>query len=159
MASKRYLKKFNANYISVAREIYQDGVQSLELDLYSQEQINAWSSISYLPGVLDRPLDQGRGWVSCLENEIEAFGLRYPLNRLALLYCRGRSFGQGHATAILQRIELEAMNEGQESLLTEASLCSYPLLRRLGWRMIKPQKILIGGVSFDRYLMKRQLNK
>ena len=93
-----------------------------------------------------------------IEEEIEAFGLRYPLNRLALIYCRGRSFGKGHATSILQRIELEAFNEGHSSLITEASLCSYPLLIRLGWKIIQPEKILIGGVSFDRYLMKRQLN-
>ena len=126
--------------------------------MYSQAQIDAWSSLSFLPGVLDKPLQLGKCWVSCIDKEIEAFGVRYPSHRLALLYSRGRSFRQGHATALLQCIELEALHEGQTSLITEASLCSYKLLLRHGWRIIAPEEFQIGGVHFSRYLMEKTLH-
>ena len=69
------------------REVYEDAIRTCGKSFYSQEQIEAWTSLAYLPGVLDKPLKYGVGWVSCVNNRIEAFALRYPNNRLALLYC------------------------------------------------------------------------
>jgi len=83
--------------------------------------------------------------------------LKYPQNRLALLYCRGRSSRQGHATALLHQIEEDTRKERPINLKTEASLCSYPLLLRHGWRIIAPEEIQIGGVHFSRYVMEKTL--
>ena len=87
------------------REVYEDAIRTCDKSLYSQKQIDAWSALAYLPGILDKPLKQGVGWVSCVDKTIEAFALKYPHNRLALLYCRGRSSRQGHATTLLNQIE------------------------------------------------------
>ncbi len=139
------------------REVYEDAIRCCANSTYSQEQINAWSALAYLPGVLDKPLLYGCGWVSCVEDKIEAFALKYPQDRLALLYCRGRSSRQGHATALLQKIEEDSRKERLVKLKTEASLCSYQLLLRHGWLIIANEKIQIGGVHFSRYLMEKKL--
>ena len=97
------------------------------------------------------------GWVSCVYQTIEAFALRYPQDRLALLYCRGRSSRQGHATALLNHIESETLTDKPITLKTEASLCSYQLLLRHGWTILAPEEIQIGGVHFSRYLMEKTL--
>tara|TARA_Y100001968_G_scaffold295540_1_gene303020 strand:+ start:855 stop:1286 length:432 start_codon:yes stop_codon:yes gene_type:complete len=141
----------------VLREVYEDAIRTCDKSLYSQEQIEAWSALAYLPGILDKPLKEGVGWVSCVDNTIEAFALRYPKNRLALLYCRGRSSRQGHATALLHQIEEETLQERPIHLKTEASLCSYQLLLNNEWKIIAPQEIQIGGVLFSRYLMEKTL--
>ena len=139
------------------REVYDDAIRTCDKSLYTQEQIEAWSALAYLPGILDKPLQEGVGWVSCVSNSIEAFALRYPNNRLALLYCRGRSSRQGHATALLHQIEKDTLKDRPINLKTEASLCSYKLLLRNGWTIIAPEEIQIGGVHFSRYLMKKAL--
>ena len=139
------------------REVYEDAIRTCDKSLYSQEQIDAWSALAYLPGVLDKPLKHGCGWVSCVHRTIEAFALKYPQNRLALLYCRGRSSRQGHATALLHQIEEDTLGQRPIKLKTEASLCSYQLLLRNGWRIVAPEEIQIGGVSFSRYLMEKTL--
>ena len=141
----------------VLREVYEDAIRSCDRSLYSQEQIEAWSSLSYLPGILDKPLREGKGWVSCVDKSIEAFAVKYPHNRLALLYCRGRSSRQGHATALLHQIEKDTVQHRPFNLKTEASLCSYQLLLRHGWTIIAPEEIQIGGVHFSRYLMEKTL--
>ncbi len=140
------------------REVYEDAIRSCDKSLYNQAQIDAWSSLAYLPGVLDKPLKHGFGWVSCINKKIEAFALKYPKNRLALLYCRGRSSRQGHATDLLHQIEKDTRKEGLINLRTEASLCSYQLLLRNGWKIISPEKIQIGGISFSRYKMEKTLD-
>ena len=139
------------------REVYEDAIRTCDRSLYSQEQIEVWSGLAYLPGILDKPLKHGVGWVSCVNNEIEAFAVKYPHNRLALLYCRGRSSRQGHATALLHQIDEDTLKDRPINLKTEASLCSYQLLLRHGWRIIAPEEIQIGGVYFVRYLMEKTL--
>ncbi len=139
------------------REVYVDAIRTCDKSLYSQEQIEAWSALAYLPGILDKPLKEGVGWVSCIDKKVEAFALKYPHNRLALLYCRGRSSRQGHATALLDQIEKDTIKDRPIKLKTEASLCSYQLLLRHGWTIISPEEIQIGGVPFFRYLMEKTL--
>ena len=141
----------------VLREVYEDAIRNCKKSLYSQKQIEAWASLAHLPGVLDKPLNEGIGWVSCVNKTIEAFALRYPKNRLALLYCRGRSSRQGHATDLLHQIEADTIEERTINLKTEASLYSYQLFLHHGWTIIAPEKIQIGGVHFSRYLMEKTL--
>ena len=154
----RYLRPCEISDEIALREVYEDAIRTCDKSLYSQEQIEAWSALAYLPGILDKPLTQGVGWVSCVDTTIEAFALKYPHNRLALLYCRGRSSRQGHATALLHQIEKDTLKDRPITLQTEASLCSYQLLLRHGWKIVAPEEIQIGGVHFSRYLMKKTLN-
>ena len=142
----------------VLREVYEDAICTTANDLYSQEQIQAWSALAYLPGVLDKPLTYGKGWASCVNSVIEAFAVIYPKDRLALLYCRGRSSRQGHATDLLNKIEEEAQQDETNRLLTEASLLSYQLFLSNGWKIISPETIEIGGVGFCRYLMEKKFD-
>ena len=142
----------------VLREVYEDAICHSANALYSQEQIDAWSGLAYLPGVLDKPLTEGKGWASCVNSVIEAFAVKYPKDRLALLYCRGRSSRQGHATDLLKKIDEEVQEDEIIRLSTEASLFSYQLFLRHGWTIISPETIKIGGVAFCRYLMEKNFN-
>ena len=157
MALSYDLRELRNSHHFVVREIYADAINTQGYPFYSNQQMRAWSALAWLPGILDRPLNEGRGWISCNDNDVEAFALIYPANRLALLYCRGRSSRCGHATALLQIAEKEARNDGQLKLFTEASLISYPLFLRQGWLQTGFEKIQIAGISFDRYLMAKDL--
>ena len=106
---------------------------------------------------MDRALINGNGWVSCLDSEIEAFAIRYPTDRLALLYCRGRSCRQGHAKGLLNRIESDALVSKEKSLKTEASLLSYKLFLSLKWKIIRLGSANINNVSFNHYVMEKKL--
>ena len=138
------------------REIYQDAIETLAPQLYSADQVRAWSALALLPQVLDRTLAEGSGWIS---GAGEAFAMRYPHDRLALLYCRGSAARRGHGTALVKRIEADAHQAGINRLTTEASQLSRPLLERHGWELITPESIAIGGVMFERYRMAKSLRQ
>tara|TARA_Y100001968_G_scaffold329061_1_gene377566 strand:+ start:3659 stop:4132 length:474 start_codon:yes stop_codon:yes gene_type:complete len=157
MALSYDLRKLRYSDHFVVREIYADAINTQGHLFYSNQQIEAWSALAWMPGILDRPLTEGRGWVSCKDSNVEAFALTYPSNRLALLYCRGRSSRCGHASALLNVVENEARIAGQIKLFTEASLLSYPLLLKQGWLQTGFENIEIGGIAFDRYLMTKTL--
>ena len=110
-----------------------------------------------LPGVLDQALKEGRGWLVVQQDNVEAFAVRFPANRLALLYCHGSFLRRGHATILMDHIEQGARESGQFSLCTEASSFSYPLLLHRGWTLIAPEEIEICTVRFTRYRMIKAL--
>ena len=152
-----HIERLHPSHLSAVREVYKDAVQSLGPDLYTRQQIEAWSAIASLPGVLDKTLNEGKGWVSIANNELQAFAVRSPENRLALLYCRASSSRQGHASKLLRLIEEDAISEQQKVLFAEASAFSYQLLLRKGWQLITQETINISGVTFNRYCMKKVL--
>ncbi len=157
MSNSHYLQPLQLEHHGEVKEVYQEAIENLGHIFYSEEQIQAWSTLAILPGVLDESLHKGKGWISLKKNKIVAFALRYPPDRLALLYCRSDFGRSGHATALLRHIELEAFQEGLKSLSTEASSFSYPLLLKLGWFLIKPELIQIADIIFKRYRMQKQL--
>ena len=157
MLGSYVLKPLRPSDHNAVREVYIDAIESLGASLYTKEQIEAWLGLAWLPGVLDTPLAHGRGWISLENQNLAAFAVRYPFDRLALLYCRSDFARRGHASVLLDYLEQEALQEGQTKLVTEASFFSYPLLLRRGWTLIAPENIEIGGVSFVRYLMEKIL--
>lgn len=136
------------------REIYVDAIQTQAAQAYSPEQIRAWTQLAWLPGILDRTLEEGQGWMRGLD---DGFAIRHPANRLSMLYCRGRSSRQGHGSALLQAIEGDAQQAGIRRLQTEASLLSRPMLERRGWTVIAPEPFTIAGVPFVRFKMQKAL--
>jgi len=139
------------------KEVYIEAICSQGQLHYTADQIEAWSSLAFLPGLFDQSLREGKGWVSLCQDEVVAFAIRYPSHRLALLYCRGNYSRKGHATALLSKVEEDAKNEGVKRLITEASFLSQPLLIKLGWLIKSKEKILIRGISFYHFRMEKLL--
>ena len=136
------------------REIYVDAIQTQAAQAYSSDQIRAWANLAWLPGLFDRTLEEGQGWISGID---DGFAIRHPANRLSMLYCRGRSSRQGHGSALVQAIEDDAQRLGIQRLQTEASLLSRPMLEQRGWTVIAPEPFMIAGVPFVRFQMEKIL--
>jgi GNAT superfamily N-acetyltransferase len=155
------LRPLRPNDLAQVAEVYRDAVLSQAGSLYSPEQVRAWAA----HGVADHdpfrePLLRGFGLVSCGGaggGEVEAFGLLDPLDRLALLYCRGRSARQGRATALLGALEAHAQSQGHRRMRTEASQLSRPLLERKGWQVEAEETTFYAGVAFQRWRMIKEL--
>jgi hypothetical protein len=153
--------------------VYRDAVLSQTAGLYSPAQITAWAHHAARSGALLEPLRGGYGLASLGAREadadrfaedrpragspIEAFGILHPPDRLALLYCRGRSCRQGRSSAILQALERYACGQGISQLRTEASQLSRPLLMRHGWQVEEEERVLFAGAWFVRWRMIKPL--
>jgi putative acetyltransferase len=140
--------------------VYRDAVMSQAQGLYSQVQIEAWAENAGRDDGLRNALQRGYGLASCAGRDsstIEAFALLDPIDRLSLLYCRGRASRQGRATALLHAIEDRARQHGCACLRTEASQLSRPLLEREGWRVDAEEEVIFAGVRFLRWRMIKEL--
>jgi len=109
------------------KKVYFDSIQSLDEKIYSQEQKRAWSSQAWNNPNFDKSIIKGKGWLISKQGIIIAFATRYPTDRIALFYCKGKFQRKGCGSKLLHKLEDEAKKEGLDSLSTEASLISYKL--------------------------------
>jgi hypothetical protein len=140
--------------------VYRDAVISQAQGLYTDRQIQAWADHGGRDDGVRQSFLRGYGLASCSQHDdriIEAFALLDPPDRLALLYCRGRSHRQGRASALLDALESRARLSGCRQLRTEASQLSRPLLERRGWHVDHEEELLFAGIWFRRWRMIREL--
>ena len=135
------------------KKLYFDSIISIDNSLYTQEQKRAWASQAWDNKNFDISIKEGNGWLIYDNEKIIAFAIRYPKNRIALLYCKGNSQRRGYGTKLIHKLENEAKVEGQSYLLTEASLISYKLFLRNKWEIIRKEKVIIKNLIFERYKM------
>ncbi|MGA0161453.1 MAG: GNAT family N-acetyltransferase [Vulcanococcus sp.] len=141
---------------SEAITIYQQAVLSCDPKLYTQAQKEAWASQG---PALALQLERGRALASeATDGGVLAFALRDPSQRLSLLYCHPEHQQRGHGRALIEAIEAEATQDRLGALETEASLISTPLLLKLGWRIRWREELLIRGVHFERFNLRKTLN-
>ena len=135
------------------KKVYFDSIQSLDEKIYIKAQKMAWSSQAWNNPNFDKSITQGNGWLLSEDGIIVAFATRYPNNRIALFYCKGKFQRKGFGSRLLTKLEYEAKKEGLDSLSTEASLISYKLFLKNGWKIIRKEKVNINNIFFERYKM------
>ncbi len=135
------------------KKVYFDSIQSLDEKIYSKEQKRAWSSQVWNNPNFDKSITKGKGWLLSKKEIIIAFATRYPTDRIALFYCRGKFQKKGCGSKLLLKLEDEAKKEGLDSLSTEASLISYKLFLKNEWEIIRKEKVIINKIFFERYKM------
>jgi putative acetyltransferase len=151
------VRRLNSNDHDALVEIYRQAVLGSTAQLYSEAQQWAWAEQS---NTLRSLLPEGEGWViSNQRDEPIAFSLRYPADRLALLYCYPGAQRQGCGRRLINAIEQSAKADAVTALRTEASLISKPLFERLGWQVSWREELRIGGVPFQRFRMHKQLGQ
>ena len=139
------------------KKVYFDSIQSLDEKIYSKEQKRAWSIQAWVNPNFKNSIAKGKGWLLIEKGKIVAFATRYPKNRIALFYCKGKYQRKGCGSKLLHKLEDEAKKEGLDSLSTEASLISYKLFLKNEWEILRKEKVTINNILFERYKMFKTL--
>jgi len=139
------------------KKVYFKSILSIDKNIYSQEQKRAWSSQAWNNSNFNKSITKGRGWLLSKKGIIIAFATRYPTDRIALFYCKGKFQRKGYGFKLLQKLEDEAKKEGLNSLSTEASLISYELFLKNEWKIIRKEKVIINKIFFERYKMTKTI--
>jgi len=139
------------------KKIYFDSIQSIDEKIYNNEQKLAWSSQAWINLEFHKSVTKGKGFIVEDFNKKIGFAIRYPKNKLSLLYVRGNFRRKGIGNMLIKAIEKEALIEGISSIQTEASLLSYKLFLKNDWKEIHKEKIIIQNIIFHRYKMFKDL--
>ena len=147
------LRQINSKDQIELKKVYFDSIQSIDENIYDEEQKRAWSSQAWENPNFINSINNGNGWLISENQRIIAFACRYPNNRVSLFYCRGEFQRKGNGSRLLKKLEEDAKREKQSFLTTEASLISYKLFLKENWEIVCKEKIIIKNKYFERYKM------
>ena len=141
----------------ILKNIYFDSIKSIDEKIYTKEQKLAWSSQAWINLEFHKSINKGKGFIMEHHGKEIGFAIRYPKNKLSLLYVRGNFRREGIGNMLIKAIEKEALNEGISSIYAEASLLSYKLFLKNNWKEIHKERIIIQNIIFNRYKMFKDL--
>ena len=92
------------------KRIYFDSIQSIDEKIYNKEQKLAWSSQAWVNLEFHESITKGKGFIVEDLNKKIGFAIRYPKNKLSLLYVRGNFRGEGIGNMLINAIELSLIH-------------------------------------------------
>lgn len=139
------------HHIPALIKLFEQAVRRIGPEHYSPEQVEQWALGAHHPGFVSQ-LREHLGWVAQDQGE-RPLGF-ISLSRdghLSLLYVSAEHQRQGIGNVLITTAIAGARAAQLNHITTEASAFSYELFLRHGFRLIGPECVERGGVSFTRY--------
>ena len=146
-----------ATDLNALSHLYQESILTLGQSFYTPEQLDVWATLGSDRSRLSKNLSLGTTLVSEVDGQLAAFGQLHPIDHIAYLYAHPNYAGKGHARAVLLALESHALAANQHLVHTEASKVARPFFERQGYRVIAPEEVERGGLTFLRYKMEKRL--
>lgn len=140
--------------VPTLRDIYRDAVTSLGPSAYTLEQTNAWAQTADSRG-LHQLIVSSTTYVAEMDNRIVGFCALQSDGRIALLYVLSSYGRRGIGSELLSWALEQAGPAARGAFYAEASEFSLALFRKLGFSLVRTERILWNGVELPRYLVRK----
>ena len=135
----------------IARLFYQT-VHTVNAKDYIKEQLDVWATGHIALAAWDASFLAHHSLVAVDNNVIVGFGDIDSTGYLDRLYVHYANQGKGIATALCDQLE-QTVNT--DTITTHASITARPFFEKRGYRVIKEQQVVRGGISLTNYLMEK----
>jgi putative acetyltransferase len=151
------IRLFEAQDAEQIAQLFHETVREVNIRDYSSNQVRVWA-----------PDDiHFRNWVEVCSNRftyvaddegvVAGFGELEPNGHIDCFYCHKNYQRCGVGGQIYRAIETKAVELSVSSLFTEASITAKPFFHRMGFSVVKEQKVTRGGETFINYAMEKLL--
>ena len=156
MSARAWLRPATAADLDALRALFADAVRAAGPEAYTPEQVAVWA----------RAADDAERFRTDLVGEHavvaeDAGGVLGFANldgdRVSALYTRGDAQRRGLGGRLLRAIVAEAERRGVRTLRAEANVFSLGLFERHAFRTVGRERVVRGGVAFERPLVTREL--
>ncbi|OMC75797.1 GNAT family N-acetyltransferase [Paenibacillus odorifer] len=154
------IRAYRESDLSQIVSLFYETVHSVNKQDYSQEQLDAWAPKEEEALKLNTwraSLRQNITYVAEIDNIIVGFSDMTAEGHLDRLYVHKDYQGQGVASALVNKFELKAKEQGLYEMDTEASITAKPFFERLGYQVIAKQSVERKGVLLVNYRMSKKI--
>ncbi|MBE9197588.1 MULTISPECIES: GNAT family N-acetyltransferase [unclassified Nodularia (in: cyanobacteria)] len=139
-------------------QLFYDTIHEVNIRDYTQEQIDAWTSVNMDVEVWMNSLKSKFTYIAEKDNKILGFGELEANGHIDRFYCHKDFQGQGVGTKILEQIEVTARNLEIKKLFVEASITAKPFFARKNFMVVKQQEIERSGQKLINFVMEKVLS-
>ncbi|WP_119154207.1 GNAT family N-acetyltransferase [Caldimonas tepidiphila] len=133
--------------------LYRRSVLVLGPRAYAAAQVAAWAAFADDLPAIRAWLDGTRTWLLDEGGEPGGFCAVAGDGEVRALYLRPESAGRGLALRLLAHALDDARSRGCSRFTTHASHLSRPVFERAGFRVVEPERVVRGGLQFERFRM------
>jgi putative acetyltransferase len=137
--------------------LFHETVREINIRDYSRNQVEAWAPDNIYFREWEKICSNRFTYVADDEGVIAGFGELELNGHIDCFYCHKNYQGCGVGRQIYQAIEVKALDLGISRLVTEASITAKPFFQRMGFSIVKEQKITCRGEIFINYVMEKSL--
>ena len=153
------IRQYQAKDAPTIAELFSKTIREVNVQHYSQKQLDAWASPDKDATFFHGKLSQSRSFVAEDSGEILGFADLIPERRLLFFfYVHSGHQRKGVGKALLDEIEKTAREQGIEELYTEASITAKPFFEAMGFVPLEKQQVVQAGLQFVNYKMRKKLN-
>jgi putative acetyltransferase len=137
--------------------IFYRAVREVACRFYNQAQVEAWAPNIGDPNGWNRRATDGRKTLVAVDDADKpiAFGDMESNGHVDLLYSSPEAVGTGAASAIYNKLELQAIQLGLTRLYVEASECALPFFERKNFIKVRRNDFEMRGVPIHNYTMEK----
>lgn len=155
------IRKFIDSDAKQIGTLFYDTVHSVNLQNYTQEQVDAWAP--QLSGSeqeervtrFKKSLGECISYVAENEGIVIGFACITGNGYLDFIYVHKDYQRQGVASALLNTLEQEAVQLGVKQIWANVSITAKPFFERHGYVTVQPQTVNVRGVSMNNFKMEK----
>ncbi|WCN39629.1 GNAT family N-acetyltransferase [Aneurinibacillus uraniidurans] len=155
------IMRFNSQDTEEIVNLFYDTVHSVNARDYSKIQLDAWAPIGEKHTKVEVwriSLNQNITYVAKINNKIVGFSDLMYSGYINRLFVHKDYQGKGIASALIDKIELEAKKLNLQEIDTHASITARPFFERHSYNVVCTQNVERKGVTLTNYHMKKILN-
>lgn len=146
------LRKYESQDCKYIAELFYQTVHTVNAKDYTEEQLNVWATGEVELDVWNQSFLEHDTVVAVENGMIVGFGDMDQTGYLDRLYVHKDYQGQGIATAICDALEKEV---DAAVITTHASITAKPFFLGRGYRVVKEQRVIRGGIGLTNYVMEK----
>lgn len=150
------IRKFQDSDIAQIVSLFYETVHSVNKQDYSQEQLDAWAPLDEKEIKLQTWSDSMRHnitYVAEINDIIVGFADLTPDGHLDRLYVHKDFQGQGIASALVNKLESEAIRLDLVEINTDASITAKPFFEGRGYQVLHSQSVERKGITLVNFKM------
>ncbi len=139
--------------------LYYETVRLVNARDYSAEQIRAWAPRIYPDAFWQRRFRRYAVFVAEVEQTVVGFAELSSRGDVDCFYVHHAHQHKGIGSALMSRIEREALSRGNRRLYADVSTTAEPFFRRMGFRVIRRQTTIYRNRAFKQAVMAKGLGR
>ena len=157
MAKKLTIRRGKQEDLSFLKRLFEETILEVCQADYSPQQLATWASGAQKSTLWQRILNEQILLVAEIEMKIVGFCTLENGNHVDFLYIHKDYQFRGIAKQLFESIEKQAIKTFSTVLSADVSKTAKPFFEKMGFEVVNPQTVVLDGVSFTNFKMKKQL--
>lgn len=149
---------YSEEYMCDVAMLFYRAVHSIDRNLYSLKQQEAWAPTPPDMGFWKNRLALKRPFLAVIDNQLAGFMELDEDGHIDCAYTDPDFQKRGVASALLKQVEEKAMSSHIQKLFVEASIVARPFFERRGFYFVRENEIVRHGVILINYTLEKLLS-